>query len=176
LRPRFPCVVERDALTVPLPRAPFRVVANLPFAIGTAILRRLLRPETALVSADVVVDWRLAQKRAAIWPSTRLGVEWSAWFGLELVRRLPRSCFAPPPSVDGAVLRASRRAEPLVAAHDAPAYRRFLDRGFRDGVRPLVPPRTLKRLADELGFARRAAPRDLDARQWACVYRRANAR
>lgn len=173
LRSRFARVVEGDALQAPLPREPFRVVANLPFAIGTSMLRRVLRPETALLSADVIVDWRLAEKRAAVWPSTRLGVEWSAWFHLELVRRVPRCCFAPPPSVDAAVLRATRRAEPLVAVREAARYRGFLDRGFRDGVRLLVPPRTLKRLGADLGFDRRAAPRDLDARQWAALYARA---
>jgi 23S rRNA (adenine-N6)-dimethyltransferase len=176
LRSRFPGVIEGDALTVPLPDRPFHVVANLPFAIGTSMLRRLLRPDTALLSADVIVDWRLAEKRAAVWPSTQLGVEWSAWFRLELVRRVPRCCFAPPPAVDAAVLRATRRDRPLVAAEEAARYRRFLDRGFRDGVRSLVPPRTLKRLADDLGFDRRAAPRDLDARQWAALYARASRR
>ena len=176
LRPRFARVVDADALTVPLPREPFRVVANLPFAIGTSMLRRLLRPETALLSADVIVDWRLAAKRAAVWPSTRLGVEWSAWYRLEVVRRLPRCCFAPPPSVDAAVLRVTRRADPFVAPDEAERYRRFLDRAFREGVRSVVAPRTLKRLATDLGFDRRAAPRDLDARQWSGLYARANRR
>lgn len=170
LRQRFEHVVEADALTVRLPREPFRVVANLPFAIGTSTLRRLLRAEAALVSADVIVDWRLAQKRAAVWPSTRLGVEWGAWFRLEVVRRLPRCCFAPPPSVDAAVLRATRRDHPLVAVAEAARYRRFLDRGFRDGMRSVVPPQTLKRLARDLGFDRKATPRDLDACQWAALY------
>jgi 23S rRNA (adenine-N6)-dimethyltransferase len=172
LRERFPRVIEGDALDVPLPCRPFRVVANLPFAIGTSLLRRLLRPEAALRSADVIVDWRLAVKRAAVWPTTRLGVEWGTWFELTVVRRLSRCCFSPPPSVDAAVLRATRRPEPLVAPREAAAYRRFLDRGFHDGIGSLVAPRTLKRLAGELGFDRRAAPRDLDPRQWAAVYRR----
>ena len=35
-------VVEGDATSLPLPDEPFAVVANLPFAAGTAILRRLL--------------------------------------------------------------------------------------------------------------------------------------
>jgi 23S rRNA (adenine-N6)-dimethyltransferase len=172
LRERFARVIEGDALHVDLPREPFHVVANLPFAIGTSVLRRLLRPETALRSADVVVDWRLAVKRASVWPSTRLGVEWGAWFELAVVRRVPRCCFSPPPSVDAGVLRATRRPEPLVARRDAGAYGRFLDRGFRNGLRSVASPRTLKRLADELGFDRRATPRDLDARQWAALHRR----
>jgi 23S rRNA (adenine-N6)-dimethyltransferase len=147
LRDRFPDVIEGDALDIELPRERFRVVANLPFAIGTSVLRKLLRPEAALVSADVVVDWRLAVKRAAVWPSTRLGVEWSAWFELAVVRRLPRCCFAPPPSVDAGVLRATRRCDAFVPEREAAAYRRFLDRGFRDGIATLVAPRTSKRLA-----------------------------
>jgi 23S rRNA (adenine-N6)-dimethyltransferase len=171
LRDRFPDVIEGDALDVELPPERFRVVANLPFAIGTSVLRKLLRPEAALVSADVVVDWRLAVKRTAVWPSTRLGVEWNAWFELAVARRLPRCCFSPPPSVDAGVLRATRRCDPLVPKGEAAAYRRFLDRGFRDGIGALVAPRTCKRLASELGFERRAAPRDLDARQWAALYR-----
>ena len=172
LRERFARVIEADARDVDLPREPFHVVANLPFAIGTSMLRRFLRPDTALRSAAVVVDWRLAVKRASVWPSTRLGVEWSAWFELTIVRRLPRCCFSPPPSVDAGVLRATRRPDPLVAPADAVAYRRFLDRGFRAGIRSLAPPRMLKRVADELGFDLRAAPRDLDARQWAALHQR----
>jgi 23S rRNA (adenine-N6)-dimethyltransferase len=170
LRTRFAHVLEADAIEVELPPTPFKVVANLPFAIGTSLLRKILQPETALVSADVIVEWGLAEKRAAVWPATRLGVEWGAWFELAVVRRLPACCFAPPPSVDAAVLRAVRREEPLVSPSHAGAYRRFVERGFRAGLRAVAPPRLLKRLAGELGFDPRAAPRDLDARQWGALF------
>jgi 23S rRNA (adenine-N6)-dimethyltransferase len=173
LRTRFPNVVEADARHVKLPREPFRVVANLPFLHTTAILRRLFDPRTALASADVIVQWELAAKRAAVWPSTQLGVEWQAWHQLSVVRRVPRCCFAPPPAVDGAVLRATRRRQPLVPVAHAAAYRRFLRRGFPDGPRGVVPLRTVKRMALELGFDRHAAARDLDAHQWAALYEHA---
>jgi 23S rRNA (adenine-N6)-dimethyltransferase len=171
LRSRFEHVVEEDILRAPLPREPFRVVANLPFCDGTAILRRLLDPRVPLVSADVIVEWGLAAKRTAVWPSTRLSVEWGAWFELSLVRRLPRSCFAPPPTVDAAVMRASRREHPLVPPNDASAYLRFVAAGFREGLRSVLTPRQIKRAAVELGFAREAQPRDLDAHQWAALCR-----
>jgi 23S rRNA (adenine-N6)-dimethyltransferase len=170
LRGRFDGVVEADARSVPLPEEEFRVVANLPFAAGTAILRRLLDPRTSLLSADVVVEWGLAIKRTAVWPATQLGIEWAAWFELSVVRRLPRCCFAPPPSVDAAVMRATRRADALVPPAAAGAYKRFLARGFRAGLRGVLGPRELKRAATELGFDARANPRDLDARQWAALY------
>jgi 23S rRNA (adenine-N6)-dimethyltransferase len=171
LRSRFEHVVEDDILRVPLPREPFRVVANLPFCDGTAILRRLFDPRVPLVSADVIVEWGLASKRTAVWPSTRLSVEWGAWFELSLARRLPRCCFAPPPTVDAAVMRGSRRKHPLVPPSDAGAYRRFVATAFRDGLRAVLSPRQIKRAGLELGFQPSARPRDLDATQWAALFR-----
>jgi 23S rRNA (adenine-N6)-dimethyltransferase len=59
LRSRFRGVdvVRGDARLVATPREPFRVVANLPFATGTAILRRLLDdPCVPLRQADVIVE------------------------------------------------------------------------------------------------------------------------
>ncbi len=172
LRGRFHRVVEDDILQMPLPLEPFRVVANLPFASTTPILRRLLDPRVPLTSAEVIVQWGFATKRSAVWPSTRLSVEWGAWFELSLVRRLPRCCFTPPPSVDCAVLRAIRRSEPLVLPRERRAYVRFVERGFRGGLRTVVSRGQLKRLASELGFARNAQPRDLDVHQWAELFRR----
>ena len=170
LRRRFDDVVEGDALRVALPREPFKVVANLPFGAGTAILRRLLDPRVPLERADVIVEWGLASKRASVWPSTQLGTYWAAWFELSVTRRLPRCVFAPPPRVDAGVLRAARRAEPLVPVRDARAYGAFLGRGYRDGPRAVVGWGMLKRLEAELGFDRHASARDLDAGQWAALF------
>jgi 23S rRNA (adenine-N6)-dimethyltransferase len=170
LRGRFSDVVEGDALWIALPREPFKVVANLPFDGSTAILRRLLDPRVRLETADVIVEWGLAEKRTAIWPSTELSTYWGAWFELALIRRLPRCVFAPPPSVDAAVMRVARRAEPLVPVREGRRYAAFLARGHRDGPRAVVPWARLKQLEGELGLDRRAAPRDLDAHQWAALF------
>jgi 23S rRNA (adenine-N6)-dimethyltransferase len=172
LRRRLPAVdvLIADAARVPLPREPFKVVANLPFGGATAILRRLLDPSVPLQTADVIVEWAVAAKRAAVWPSTRLGAYWGAWFELSVARRLPRCVFAPTPSVDAAVLRVARRVDPFVSVADRRRYDRFLTVGFRDGLRSVVPSRELKRYEAELGLDRRAHARDLDARQWATLF------
>jgi len=167
-------IVAADATTVPLPREEFSVVANLPFAHGTTILRRLLSdPGVPLLQLDAIVEWGLAEKRSAVWPSTVLGCLWGAWYELGLVRRVPRCCFAPPPSVDAAVLRATRRSAPLVPAREAHAYEAFLRRGF-ESQRPLdreLPRRAVHRVAHEYGFDPSGHARDVDARQWAELYR-----
>jgi 23S rRNA (adenine-N6)-dimethyltransferase len=174
LRDRFGArvrVLEADARRLRWPREPFAVVANLPFAGGTEILSSLLGdPAVPLTRAELVLQWEAAAKRAAVWPSTLLGVVWGAVYELTLVRRLAPSAFAPPPAVDAGVLRAVRRAEPLVA--DLTGYCAFVRRAFASPLplRRQLPPRTVKRLAEELGFAPGAKPRDLDARQWAAAY------
>jgi 23S rRNA (adenine-N6)-dimethyltransferase len=178
LRARFggdPCVevVEGDATALPLPTEPFAVVANLPFAAGTAILRRLLGdPHVPLTQLDAIVEWGLAAKRTAVWPSTLLGCTWGAWYELRLVRRVPRACFVPPPSVEAAVLRATRRPEPLVPPEHAAAYGTLLHRAFaaQAPLDRILPRRLVHRAAHELGFDPHAKARDLDARQWAQLY------
>ena len=166
-------IVEGDATLLPLPLEPFSVLANLPFAAGTAILRRLLGdPRLQLTQLDAIVEWGLAAKRAAVWPSTLLGCTWGAWYELSLVRRVPRACFAPPPSVDAAVLRATRRRQPVVPPEEAGAYEAELRRAFaaRGPLDRILPRGLVHRAAHELGFDPHAAARDLDARQWSELY------
>ena len=148
-------VVQGDAACVPLPSEPFRVVANLPFDRTTAILRHLLdSPHVPLVRADVIVEWGVAVKRALPWPSTVNDVVWGAWYSAAVTRRLPRRAFEPPPAVDAGVLVFGRRAEPLVPPELADGYRRFVAAGFR----------------------RNANARELDAYEWARLFRRRGAR
>lgn len=124
-------VIEADALVFAWPREPFRVVANLPFARAADICRALFDPRVPLRSADLIVEWDFAAKRARLWPSTAQTVLWSAWYELSVARRIEARAFAPVPSVAGGVLRARRRERPLVRPEEAQRYERFVRRGFR---------------------------------------------
>jgi 23S rRNA (adenine-N6)-dimethyltransferase len=174
LRARFGgdvSIVESDALDWTVPTEPFAVVANLPFAGSGAILSRLLRGP--VTHADVIVEWGFAQKHAAIWPATLKGAYWRAFYDVEIVRRLDRTAFAPPPSVDAGVVRFSRLMQPRVPGAESQRYWRFLSEAFHAGTelrRSVLSPLQAKRLAPTLGFRPNARPRDLDACQWAGVY------
>ncbi len=169
-RPRV-TVIEADAATLRWPREPFVVVSNLPFAGGSAIMRSLLAdPHVPLCRAHVILQWEAALKRARVWPSTVTGVYWSAWYELAVVRRLAPSAFAPAPGAAAGVLRAVRRPEPLVPVDESRAYHAFLRTAFSRSPRALTTARNWKRLSAELGFDRRAHPRNLDARQWSEVF------
>jgi 23S rRNA (adenine-N6)-dimethyltransferase len=171
-------VVEGDALELPVPRRPFRVVANLPFGATAAILRRLLGdPRTRLERADLIVQEQAARRYAARRPGTPEAIAWGAWYELGAGRRLGPACFRPPPRVAAAVLIARRRRPPLVPVAGHRRFAALVGSAFRHpGVplrRSLVPPlsyRQLRRLAADLGFGLDAGPADLDAAQWAGLY------
>jgi 23S rRNA (adenine-N6)-dimethyltransferase len=151
-------VVQATVAEITWPSEPFRVVANLPFLASAAICRTLLGdPALALRSADLIVEWDLAAKRARLWPSTVAGVVWGAWYELSVARRLPAELFVPRPSVAAGVLRATRRAVPLVDPASAESFERFVRRAFARGGREL----------DAHGWARRfrtAAGRNVRSR------------
>lgn len=114
LRSRFQAreviVVRADASDLRLPRRPFKVVANPPFGITTALLRRLTHPASRLEYASLVVPaWA-----AARWAAGR-GVGGSA--SRRLFRSthggiVPAHAFRPTPPTDAGILliqRAPRR-------------------------------------------------------------------
>jgi 23S rRNA (adenine-N6)-dimethyltransferase len=140
-------LIEGDALRVPLPAEPFRVVASIPFGATTSLLRRLLDdPRTPLERADVVLQWEVARKRAGR-PRTALSASWAPWWRFRLGRRLPRTAFRPAPAVDAGVLVVERRREPLLPAEAQEQFAEFV-RGLFAGT----------------------LARDLDAGQWVSLF------
>ena len=100
-------VVRADAADLRLPRHPFRVVANPPFAVTSQLLRRLLAPGSRLVAADVVLQHAAARRWAA---GHAPGAQrWRRDFDVRIGRRIPRAAFTPAPQVDATMLVIRRR-------------------------------------------------------------------
>jgi 23S rRNA (adenine-N6)-dimethyltransferase len=128
-------VSRADARDVPLPANPYRVLANLPFGVTSAVLRRLLDvPASGLRRTDLIVQWQVARERvraASGPPIDLLGARWGPWWEFHRGRRLPADCFRPRPSVDAALLVVIRRAEPLLPPSASDRYSSFLARAFK---------------------------------------------
>lgn len=142
-------VLHLDALRYRFRTRPFRVFGSLPFAATTALMRRLFDdPNEALVRADLVVQWDVARKRAAVPPTTLLSTIWAPWWEFYLGQRIPANAFRPVPSVDAALLRVTRRTPPLLPLELAAGYSEFVreewsavnrQTGRMRGVNPLRP-------------------------------------
>ena len=120
-------IVEGDARSWPLPREPFRAFGNVPFAITTDLLRRLLDDEAcAMTRADLIVQRETARKRVADPPRTVLSLSWGPWWTFAIERYLPARSFRPPPRVDASLLVIRRRERPLLSQRERPVYRRMV--------------------------------------------------
>lgn len=180
LRQRFGDTVRvhRGDLTRERLDRPVDVVSNVPYALTTPLLRRLLgAPRWA--HALLLLQWEVARKRAAVGGTTALTARWWPWFEFRLHDRVPARAFRPVPSVDGGVLEIVRREHPLVSGPVRP-YQRLVDSVFTGrgrGVVDVVGRRfgrdVAGRWAAECGVDRRALPRDLGPGQWAELHARA---
>jgi 23S rRNA (adenine-N6)-dimethyltransferase len=113
LRRRFgsdAVIVQADAADLRLPRRPYRVVSNPPFAITTALLKRLLQPGAQLVRADLILQDQTARRWSA--PDAPGASRWQRDFIAAAQARVPPSAFRPPPPVRARVLRIERYGTP----------------------------------------------------------------
>jgi 23S rRNA (adenine-N6)-dimethyltransferase len=99
-------VVTGDLLRVPLPVRGFRVVANIPFATTTALLRRL--SGSALSRAHLVVEAAAGRRLAAAHPGRVELLSWQLSHSFTVGRRIPAHHFRPAPRVDAVVLELNR--------------------------------------------------------------------
>lgn len=176
-RVRGASVVTGDVLRLPLDADV--VVGNVPFHLTTPILRKLLR-EPAWSEAVLLTQWEVARKRASVGGSTMMTAQSGPWFTFELVGRVPAHHFSPMPSVDGGILRISRRREPLVPPGEEKAYSAFVRAVFTGRGNSFtrivsgaagIGAGAAKGALGRAGVPVRALPRDLSATQWARLWR-----
>jgi 23S rRNA (adenine-N6)-dimethyltransferase len=107
LRQRFPgvTVAQADAVDLPLPGRPFRVVASPPYGITADLMDLLLAAGSRLTAADLVLQRAVVRKFAA----GRAPGRWARAYRMSTGLMLPRGAFRPPPRVDSAVLVVRRR-------------------------------------------------------------------
>ena len=118
-------IVAADALKIDaatLVPAPRRIVANLPYNVSTALLRRWLDAPTAFESMTLMFQTEVAERLAAP-PGGRaygrLSVLTQWLCEVRILFNVSKTAFVPPPKVSSSVLQLIPRAEPLAAARIA---------------------------------------------------------
>ena len=174
-------VVHGDFLRYSLPeRTTYKVVGNIPFSRTADIVLKLVSAATPPADAFVIVQREAAERFAGtpFAPETQISLHLKPWWQVEIVRRLRRSDFAPPPTVGTVVLWLARRTRPLVDDSAADQYRAFIEAGFgRTGatiaqcLRAWFTGRQLRRLSRDLRFELRSTPSSLSFDQWLGLFR-----
>jgi 16S rRNA (adenine1518-N6/adenine1519-N6)-dimethyltransferase len=109
----------------------FKVVANLPYYITSAVMRHLLetmpRPERIVVTVQKEVAQRIV---AAPGQMSLLAVSVQFYGQPKLMHHIPAGAFYPPPKVDSAVVRIDIFSQPALAVKDVPHFFRIVKAGF----------------------------------------------
>jgi 16S rRNA (adenine1518-N6/adenine1519-N6)-dimethyltransferase len=153
---------------------PWRLVANLPYNVATAIVLRALE-EAPEVRSMLVMVQREVGERLAAQPGDRsygaVSVKVSYWARAAVVGLVPPTVFVPRPSVESALVRIDRRDAPAVAPRLA-SYGRLctvVNAGF--GQRRKMLRRSLAAVVApdafaHAGVAPTARAEELDVAQW----------
>lgn len=111
--------------------AAYKVVANLPYYITSAVLRHFLeaspQPETIVVTVQKEVAEAISAPPGKM---SLLAVSAQFYGQPEVVYNIPPESFYPPPKIDSAVLRIKLFPTPAVAVDDIDAFFNLVRAGF----------------------------------------------
>jgi 16S rRNA (adenine1518-N6/adenine1519-N6)-dimethyltransferase len=160
---------------------PYVVVGNLPYFIGSAIVRHFLaaraQPRRLLVTLQAEVARNVA---AAPGDMTFLSAEVQYYAEPRLLFEVPPSAFRPPPKVRSAVLRLDTRHGTAVEVDDREAFFRLVQAGFaarRKQLRNALAiglgcgPAEAEALLLEAGLDPGRRAQTLTLQEWAALYR-----
>lgn len=125
-------VMEADFLKMPLPDGQYKIFANIPFHLSSAILRKITAGPNPPEAAYLIVQKQFANKLlpGSSGFSSQLGMVLGTRFSIRIRKRLKRTDFWPFPNVDTVLLEIKHREEPLVASEQLPAYEKFIETNF----------------------------------------------
>lgn len=103
------------------PDLPIKVVANLPYYITTPILMHLIHSQIPFTTFVVMMQKEVADRISAK-PNTKaygsLSIAVQYYMESKVAFTVPRTVFVPSPNVDSAILKMTRRHQPLVSVKD----------------------------------------------------------
>jgi 23S rRNA (adenine-N6)-dimethyltransferase len=166
-----------DFLRFPLPLVPYKVFANIPYALTTAIVTRLTSAPVAPRDIYLVVQREAAERFIGSPRATLYAALLHPWFAAEIVHSFQPGDFRPVPRVESVLLRLCPRSQPLVSASDTRFFRDFVTFAFtapsptlQCTLRACVGPRPADHLIRLARLDPRATPSMLPGTLWLLLF------
>jgi 16S rRNA (adenine1518-N6/adenine1519-N6)-dimethyltransferase len=171
-------ILHGDALKFPLPSHPYKLVANIPYYITSPILNHFLQPKRPAERRPglivLLVQKEVAEKVCA-GPGDHsvLSLQVQVFGKPELLAKVGKNCFYPPPKVDSAILRITPYGEPLIP--DTARFLRLIHAAFSQRRKTLLnslgnglnlPKEKIAELLAKAGIKPSARPQELDIADW----------
>ena len=166
---KYPNVTIRQAniVTMPLPRTPYKVFANIPFHLSSQIVQRFINSPTSPEAAYLIVQRQFGRKLIATDTThftSQLGMIIGAEYKARIIKSHNRTDFWPHPAVDTVCLELVKRKQSLVPKTRLRAYKQFTTDCFND-------PKVLSKMPLEvIGQKSGASPSRLSLDQWTILF------
>jgi 16S rRNA A1518/A1519 N6-dimethyltransferase RsmA/KsgA/DIM1 with predicted DNA glycosylase/AP lyase activity len=171
-----------DFLHFRIQESHYKVFANIPFNITSAIMRRILYGKYTPSEAYLVMQREAAEKFSGRPAETQSSILSKPWFRLNIIKKFVATDFKPLPKVNVVLLHVEKRKKPLVSRKNAAIYQRFVKHGFSAWKRslkvayePVFTYVQWRKLSRNLRFPFKATPTQLTFEQWLglfCFYLR----
>jgi 23S rRNA (adenine-N6)-dimethyltransferase len=171
-------IVEADVLDASLPTGEYKVFANIPFNVTTAIVAKLTSGQDPPRDAYLAVQREAAARFLGEPRGTLVALLLAPWFESSIFHRFRRQDFSPVPRVDVVMLRLRRRERPLVAPDDTRFFRDFAVFAFtawqpslRDVLARLLSGTDTAAIERQAGTCLSRPPSALAVPEWLDVFR-----
>ena len=171
-------IIQQDILKISLPREPFVVVSNIPYAITTPIMKMLLnKPSSGFQRGVIVMEKGTAKRFTSNFVKDPYIIAWKMWFDIRYVKGISRKNFSPPPRVDSAMITINRKAKPIVPYSDYLTFWGLVDYVLKNpqlsidlALRGVFTPPQIKHLKRGLRIKNEVTVANLSEQQWGFIF------
>ncbi len=164
---------------------PYKVVANIPYYITSAVLRHILEASARPRLVVLMVQYEVAQRIVAVPGQMSLLAVSVQFYGLpRLVRRVPARAFYPIPKVDSAIVRIDPHRHLPVEDSEVEAFFMVVRAGFAQRRKQLrnalvhglsLPREIVSQAMSRAGIEERRRAQSLSLADWVALCRALNA-
>lgn len=162
-----------DFLQFKITESYYKIFANIPFNITSAVVRKIVYAANPPVEAYLILQKEAAEKFIGAPKTTQFSILVKPCFRLKIIRFFKRTDFSPVPNVDVVMLHIEKRIPSLISPKDIRIYERFVKCGFgawrqnlKLNYKNIFSHNQWKKLSHDLEFSIRAKPSELTFRQW----------
>lgn len=165
-------VYNEDIMNFHLPSLPYKVFANIPFAIEGKIVRKLIDAPSPPEDCYLVIVRSLANRLSAKDQENMFSITHKPWFDFDIVYHFKPWDFTPFPNVEAVLWRFTKHKQPKLPLQEKDKYRKFVEIGFGHGLsinRNLLKIYGHQRanlLLSQIGVAKNTLPNQLSLEKW----------
>lgn len=168
-------VYHQDFLSFSLPKLPYHVFANPPFAIEGKIIKKLLSAPIPPTTCHLVLHRQLALRLSKS-SNTLFHISNSPWFEFAITHDFTRTDFTPVPNVDASLSHFRQKPKPLLSWSHRQSFQNFIRLGFgtgqpiRNHLKSRYPLKHIDTTLHQLSLSRKSKPSHLKSDQWISLF------